>query len=263
MITFNLFPGGKMNCITMSFDDGRIYDRNVVSILNKYQMKGTFFLNSSFLDSDDYLKSSEIKELYKGHEVGVHTLTHPHLNNLSSLSIYNEVLEDKKALEALMNYPIRGMSYPFGKYNDTVIEVLRNCGIEYSRTCEYNLKYTRPYDYLKWHSTCHLRGNEDDVIEPFFTNRFNKLQLLYVWTHSYEFNDHNNYEVLEDFCKKARSHDDIWYATNIEVIEYLKALDQLVISANEDMLYNPTITPVWVSVNNEKVKVLPGEIKYL
>ena len=41
MVIFNLFPNGKMNCITMSFDDGRIYDRKVVSILNQYHMKGT------------------------------------------------------------------------------------------------------------------------------------------------------------------------------------------------------------------------------
>ena len=73
---YTCFPGGKHKVLTMSYDDGKLEDRRLVSIFNKYGIKGTFHLNSG-LEMDTRIPTSEYQELYKGHEVSCHTLTHP------------------------------------------------------------------------------------------------------------------------------------------------------------------------------------------
>lgn len=42
------------------------------------------------------------------------------------------------------------------------------------------------------------------------------LYLMYVWGHSYEFDNDNNWELMERFCAMAGGRGDIWYATNLE-----------------------------------------------
>ena len=56
-ITYNYYPGGKTKALTMSFDDGRIFDRDLIKMFNKYGIKGTFHLISSRIDTDGHVKS--------------------------------------------------------------------------------------------------------------------------------------------------------------------------------------------------------------
>ena len=46
MISFDIFQNGKKKAVTMSFDDGHVYDIRLVELFNKYGIKGTFHLNS-------------------------------------------------------------------------------------------------------------------------------------------------------------------------------------------------------------------------
>ena len=80
-----------MKYLTFSFDDGVIQDERLIALLNKYNLKATFNLNSSLLGlkggwefngkfvNHTKVLPTQVKELYKGHEVAVHTLTHPNL----------------------------------------------------------------------------------------------------------------------------------------------------------------------------------------
>ena len=43
--------------------------------------------------------------------------------------------------------------------------------------------------------------------------------LFYLWGHSYEFDDDDNWDTIEKFLQKAGCRDDVWYATNIEVYD--------------------------------------------
>lgn len=148
-IKYNLFPKGKKHCVTMSFDDGRIYDRQLIDIFNHYGIKGTFHLNSGFLDHDSYISKVEVKDLYKGHEVACHTVSHPHLTQLPTIQIMEEILKDKETLENLVGYPIRGISVPFGDYNQDVIEIMKTCGMEYNRTVIRTYKFNPPHAFME------------------------------------------------------------------------------------------------------------------
>jgi len=130
------FPGGKRIAVTTSFDDGVIEDRRVIAAFNEWGLKGTFNLNSGAFGRPANVAASEVASLYRGHEVAVHTVTHPHLPKLDPAQIAREVLDDRIALEDLVGYPVRGMAYPYGTYNKMVIDCLRQLGIVYARTTE-------------------------------------------------------------------------------------------------------------------------------
>jgi peptidoglycan/xylan/chitin deacetylase (PgdA/CDA1 family) len=125
--------------------------------------------------------------LYKGHEVAVHTVTHPHLPKLDSTQIAMEVIEDRKALEELVGYPVRGMAYPFGTYNEKVIDVLRQTGIVYSRTTENSPCCFPPVEPLAWASTGHMFSKNpcpvNENFEKLYSNK-NYSGVFYIWGHT-------------------------------------------------------------------------------
>ena len=51
--------------------------------------------------------------------------------------------------------------------------------------------------------------------------------LFYLWGHSYEFDENKNWNVIENFFKKLEKRDDIWYASNIEIYNYIRAYESL------------------------------------
>ena len=86
------------------------------------------------------------------------------------------------------------------------------------------------------------------------------LALFYIWGHSYEFTKDNNWGVIEEFCSTAGGDPDVWYATNIEIYDYVMALRALSFSADRTMVYNPTATDVWVRYNHQSIKIPAGEL---
>ena len=87
-------------------------------------------------------------------------------------------------------------------------------------------------------------------------------QLFYLWGHSYEFDDDNNWNVIEDFAKYTGGRDDTWYATNIEIYEYIDDYNRLVFSADGQTVYNPTLRTLYFN-NEAKTEcvrsIAPGE----
>ena len=259
-IAAKYFPGGRMKCLTMSYDDGVHFDRRLVEIFNQNGMRGTFHLNSGAFDNGWNVDSKEVKELYAGHEVSVHTVNHPDLRHVTDAGLVQEIIEDRRQLEALCGYPVRGMSYPFGNYNDHIKAMLPGLGIEYSRTVKDTMQFDLPNNFLEWHPTAH---HNHDIAN--LGKRFLELNctwcwsVFYVWGHSFEFEGQKTWGVIEDFCKQMRGHDEIWYATNIEIVDYVNAVHSLRVSADENIIYNPTATDVWVGVDGSPVKIPAGE----
>ena len=261
-IYFNRFPGGKNKAITMSYDDGQIYDRRLVEIFNQYNIKGTFHLSSGKLDQDVFVRSSEIKELYKGHEISVHTVNHPNMLNIPKESVIMEILEDKKNLENLVGYPVRGMSYPYGLYNEEIVQSISNLGIEYARTISSSFTYNISSNLLKWEPTCHHRDNLLERAKEFLDfEKESFLPLMYIWGHSFEFERNNNWKVMKDFCRLTANRDNIWYATNIEIVDYVHAIKNLKFTVAQDIVYNPSVNSVWISVEGKVVEIKSGETK--
>ncbi|UKS29310.1 polysaccharide deacetylase family protein [Paenibacillus sp. HWE-109] len=254
------YPEGRHKALTMSYDDGRNADRRLVDIFNRNGIKGTFHINSGLFDQPDRLTEEEVQTLYEGHEVSAHTLTHPTIARCPNEQIVHEVMEDRKNLERIVGYTIRGMSYPNGSYNSRIKELLPGLGIEYARVVAGTDHYGMPDDWLEWQPTCHHNRDLMKHAQTFLNlNKTQYLYLMYVWGHSYEFDLDNNWELIEQFCTCIGGKDDIWYASNIEIVDYTKAFEQLKFSAAMDFVYNPTALSVWLSVDGQPVEVKSGE----
>jgi len=269
------FPGFRDRALTLSYDDAKEQDKPFIEILDRYGVKCTFNVNSgTLLDEPVVYPPGTIHRvmtreaavaLYSGtkHEVAVHTVTHPHTRNLAPVSAVREIYEDRKALEALFGVEVRGMAYPFGAYDDSVVEVAKNCGIAYARTTQQTLRFDIPSDWLRMPSTCHHNNPKlMELAEKFVTQTVPWEPLLfYVWGHSYEFEADDNWHVIEDFCKKVGGRENVWYATNIEIYDYVEAYRALRFSADGLTVFNPTCIPVCFEVAKEgsKYTVHPGE----
>ncbi len=264
-----LFPNGKTAALTMSYDDGTENDIRLVNIFNKYEIKATFHIDGRDIAKRKEFWQNDAKKLYKGHELSVHTLNHPHLYNLNDSELMNEVLDNKKTLEEICGYTVRGMSYPYGDFDKRIENVMASCGIKYARTAMNTNNTHLPKDFLEWHPSCHHNGNIFgllDAINPkikpeYFTVHNRMPKVLYIWGHSYEFNLANNWDRIEEFCKKASEYDNIWFATNIEIYDYIMAMRNLEISANRKSIFNPSRLSVWVDIDGKAVEIKPGENK--
>ena len=274
-----LFPEGKIKVLILSFDDGNIADRHLVKLMNEYGLVGTFHLNSNKLGTKDYLTKEEVKNLYKGHEVSGHTANHPNLPDLSKLDVIDEVLEDRKELERLVTYPVRGMSYPFGNTNDFVIKTISGLGIEYARTVGDTYDFNLPTDFLQWQPSIHLFGktnyipndtaNDKRELTQFYqlTNDFlkaNSLALFYVWEHSWEYEGPGNkWAEVERFFKMISKNPDIYYTTQIDLVDYINAFKNLKFSVDKDMVTNLCSIDVFVKIGSKVYTVEAGSTKQL
>ncbi|MDF2589437.1 MAG: polysaccharide deacetylase [Anaerocolumna sp.] len=220
---------GKMKAVTFSYDDGVEQDRRLVEIFNKYGMKCTFNLNSGiqtgtngWINAGVNIKRMNIKglkELYAGHEIASHSLTHPHLEEFDEETIYNEIMEDKLNLERIFEKEVVGFAYPYGSYNTNVCSVLRECGMGYARTVHSTFGFEIPNDLITLPATCH--HNHLDLMKlakEFVELKADKPQVFYIWGHSYEFDVDNNWHVIEELCEYLSGRDDIFYGTNAEVL---------------------------------------------
>lgn len=235
-----LLPEGKKKVLTLSYDDEVTQDIRFVEILNKYGIKCTFNLNSGTFGIKekvvhykngvevDHIKISkeQAKTLYVGHEIAAHTVHHLDLGKISDDEVIKEVTEDMNELSEIAGYAVKGMAYPYGTFNNHIDELLKNCGILYSRTVEDTHEFGIPENFLQWHPTINFGEQRfDELVDRFLDDSdddINNPKLFYIWGHSYEFDAYNSWDRFEEFCKKISGREDVLYATNMEVYNMCK-----------------------------------------
>lgn len=267
------FPQGRKKALTLSYDDGVEQDIQLLEIMKKYGLKGTFNLNSGLFAADGTMypdgqiyrrmTATQAYELYtgSGNEIAMHTLTHPRLETLTSDNVVYEIIADRKNLETMFDHEVRGGAYPYGTYSDAVVEALRLCGILYCRTVESTEKFALPSDWLRLQPTCHHNNPHLFELTDTFLGRNNgeEAWLFYLWGHSYEFEYDNSWNRIETFAERIGGRDDIWYATNIEIYNYIEAFHSLRFTTDGKRVSNPTATDVWFAAGDKEVFVPSGQ----
>jgi peptidoglycan-N-acetylglucosamine deacetylase len=215
--------------LTFSFDDGITQDIRLVELLNRYHLKATFNINTGLAHRGlvfqiehilvDHLELSECVSLYHGHEVAIHSVTHPDLTNLSAKEIRDELEADRlKIIELFGDSPV-GMAYPYGTYDDRVVDVVRSLGIKYARTVISTHEFTKQADLLRFMPTVHQgESNVFELIDQFLSSDIAEDQLFYIWGHSYEFDVDQSWERFERICQKLAGRPDVFYGTNQDVL---------------------------------------------
>ncbi len=176
--------------VILTFDDG--YDEilaNAVPVLKEFGAKATMFvlgdsgMRSNLWDADfvskgvPLLTTNSIVQLHKmGFEIGSHSLTHPHLNDLPEDQAWDEVLGSKQILEDLIGNPVDVFAYPFGITSKRLKTLVRAAGYQYgcgvysgpprfgddffnvrripitrsTNLADFALKVLAPYEYYAW-----------------------------------------------------------------------------------------------------------------
>lgn len=264
-----LFPGGKTKTLTLSYDDGLWQDKRLADILNSHGIKCTFNLNSfNILTSQTHasrgaetknIPSEKIAQIYAGHEIATHGYSHPWFTKLPEKAVSDEISADRRELEKITGGIVRGHAYPFGAYDGRTLRQLENNFIAYARTTVSTGRFGFPQNFLEWHPTCHHKDPKlFELLDMFLEPRFEGA-LFYLWGHSYEFDTDGNWERIEEFCEKAGGKDDVWYATNIEIYDYIKAYFSLIFSADGNKVYNPCANEVFFKANDAVYSVKSGE----
>ncbi len=270
---FMRYPEGKIKAVTFSYDDGAKYDLRLAEMCTKCGIKCTF----NICKPEGQLSKDEIRKhiLDKGHEIAVHCYTHKAPGNSTDIEIINDVLTCRKELEKEYDTIVKGMAYPdcgiknvtLSRYEE-IKAILKSLDIVYARTLgKDNNEFKLPDDWYAWMPTAHHDNpNVISWANEFVNTDFNSLyyssrhpRLFYLWGHSFEFENNQNWEHLEEICKALGNKADIWYAANTEIYNYVNAYNSLVWNAAGTKVFNPTVSDVWFTAGENDYCVKSGE----
>ena len=115
--------------LSISFDASWGADKTIaiLDILDRYDVKTTFFLVGGWVDKYPEM----VEEIFaRGHEIGNHSNTHPHMSQLSESDIREELRIMSDKVEKLTGVRPTLFRPPYGDYNDRVVLVSRAEGYE-------------------------------------------------------------------------------------------------------------------------------------
>ena len=229
------FPNGKTKVFNVTYDDGVLQDVRFVALLNKYNLKGTFNLNSGLTEREfewthesgrviKRLSKEKAVPLYQGHEIACHTLTHPYMHDLSQQEILHELQEDKANLEKLFGREVKGFAVPFDYYSEQIENCVRESGFSYARISQESRSFAPQTDYFNWKATVFHTDPELERLTRQFIESDEELAIFQIVGHSYDLDVENMWDRIENVFRMIASHDDILPMTTIEIVEHLRSL---------------------------------------
>jgi len=275
---FMRYPQGKSKAVTFSYDDGCRQDERLAGIFARYGIKATFNFNSEDCHGFCYTKE-QIEEIFlsRGHEIAVHGAMHRANGRMRPIEGIRDVLECRLELEEKCGRIIRGMAYPdsgirrlnSGNSYEQIRQYLKDLDIAYARTLGGdNDGFELPEDFYAWmpsahHDNAQILAYIDKFLAIDLSEKAYRAsrasRLLYIWGHSYEFDNRDNWAHIEEICQRLSGREEIWYATNIEICDYVQAYRSLHYSADGNLVYNPTVHTVWLDADKQVFAVHPGE----
>ncbi len=275
---FLRYPGGLCKAVTLSYDDGAKADARLAETLNRYGLKCTFNLLSSRVESEEGLTKEFIRSeiLAKGHEIATHGDHHRGLDVARSIEGIRDTLDCRLGLEKEFGIIVRGMAFPdrtvnkskFPEAYERIRPFLADLEIAYARTTGGdNDTFALPEDFYNWVPTAHHKNPLlMEYIEKFLALDVNAQycsrrgpRLFYLWGHAFEFDRDGNWELLDKIGETLGGKEGVWYATNIELYAYITAYRSLVYSADNSIIYNPTVKTIWLDRDGTVYKIEPGE----
>ncbi len=256
-----LLPDFKKKVVTFSFDDGTYQDIEMINLLDVLKMKATFNLNSALMNDngtfvmDNWLVNyripkKNVKRIYQNHEIAAHSSHHCDFKEDSEEYLKMEIDDDIRSLKKLSKKNVIGFAYPFGIYNQHVIERLKSQNILYARSTKSTFNFNLPKDWYTYGGTCTL----SDAIFPTLIRRWLKLKpksikIFYIWGHCYELDMYHEHEKITRLFTKLAHQQDTWYATNGELFSYLKAFEQLSYCKEKHQFINRSNIDLYIQIN--------------
>ena len=162
----------KPVCIT--FDDGYLDSYTIVyPLMKEYGFPWTLFLITDDVGKPyNRMTWDQLKEMANSHAVTIasHTLSHPKLHNLATRAEKEkEIVEANKALKYQLGIDNVWLAYPYGDYDDEVIDICKKAGIKMAVTTDAGRVHVGsfPYDLKRAYI-----GNDISIAR--FSERLNK-----------------------------------------------------------------------------------------
>ena len=131
---WGMYQGGTLpaNPVILSIDDGWPSAQTFIDMVNRYGMTAAFMLpNYAAFSPDQIVAMSQMGE------VCGHTVDHAHLDWMPYDQQYAEVHDNKVWLEGIIGKPVTCFAYPFGGYNDSAIQAVKDSGYLMAFLCSW------------------------------------------------------------------------------------------------------------------------------
>ncbi|MFT3752812.1 MAG: polysaccharide deacetylase family protein [Paludibacter sp.] len=235
----------KKIIVTTSWDDGHPLDTRIVELLEKYNLKGTFYVPIKNSEHQPVMDEATLREVSKNHEIGGHTVNHIYLNTIGETAARYEISECKLMLQDKLGKKIDAFCYPGGKFSQRDKDIVKNAGFLFGRTTK--LLHTtsngdpellnttvQAYNHSCVTLTGHclknshlipiiqnrlfLKGNKSfpHLAEAIMTRIMNNGGVFHLWGHSWEIEQFKLWNELEMVLKMCASHNEVSYLDNTE-----------------------------------------------
>lgn len=217
--------------ITTSWDDGNKFDFQVSELLEKYSLKGTFYIPIQYVHRN--LDDKDILKLSKKFEIGSHGLTHTRLPGLSTGEKMKELVDSKKILQKIVHKKIKCFAYPYGVYDINSIKCIRKAGYTFARTSkEFQLRKQKnmlaSYVSLELSNKisrvlstrgvwCIITGGSWIRIAKQIFNKTPNSGVFHIFGHSWEIAKNNEWNKIEQLFEYITSRRDFVSLNNSEL----------------------------------------------
>ena len=220
--------------VTTSWDDGHKCDLILKKILDRYNIKGTFYATKNYLNP---LEKQDLILIDTKHEIGAHTLVHPDLTQLSRENAISEIIGSKEYLEDILCHKITMFCYPSGKYNNEIKDIVKTSGFIAARTCLTG-DFSIPKDPFAWQISLHASNGSPLVTFNIWKKNHLSIKSLFdweirakllfdkaletggvfhIWGHSWELEKKGEWGKLERVLKYISNRKNVIYLTNGQV----------------------------------------------
>jgi hypothetical protein len=212
-------------------------------MLKEHGLRATFYVapeNQEFA-KQNLLTLPEIKDISQDFEIGAHSMTHRRLPTISGQEAEREIIESKAVLEQVTGKEIKVFCYPGGAYTKLHVQLVKNAGYRYARTvARYAFTVDDPYEagtslhvynhrfdlwqtarFAKFRPIKILRCLEwDTLAQAMFDQVIKEGGIYHIWGHSWEIDEHNDWERLGNVFRYISANPKVNYVTNGELEAY-------------------------------------------
>ena len=245
-------PRNDRLIVTTSWDDGTVTDLRLAGLLEKYAIKGTFYIPKGYTGnlppkSSSYhlLRKEDLINLDRQFEIGAHSVSQPYLTKIPLSEAKREIEDSKTYLEDVLGHDVPLFCYPRGDYNEEIMQTVKDLGFTAARACDLG-GFDLPRDPYRWHISM-LATNASPLMalkicrmfrlwsvnalldwerraKMLFDLALKRGGVYHIYGHSAELEEKKEWAKTERVLKYLSHREGVKYMTNGEVIEYWKGL---------------------------------------
>jgi len=214
-------------------------------MLKEHGLKATFYVapeNQEFA-KQDLLSFPEIRDLSQDFEIGAHSMTHRRLPTIPEQEAAREIIESKAVLEQVIGKEIKVFCYPGGAYTKLHMQLVKDAGYRYARTVARHAftvvdpyaagtslhVYNHRFGFDLWRTARFARFQPRKVLRCLEWDALAKVMfdqvvreggIYHIWGHSWEIDEHDDWERLENVFRYVSANSKVSYVTNGELEDY-------------------------------------------